>query len=370
MSAQVVFLAAFGLAAVWFGIVVFRTHSMVRSALALLFSQTAIGAMFLVMETEFLGVLQIMMMATEMSIMAIFMVMFMMDPGGLGEMDMKHQRKLSLGAGIVAFAGAFLVAVFANWGPLPASIPDGGAQLRLLGVELLGRSMLIFESAGLTILTAMIAATAVAVQPSRVPERAGGGGGAGGHAGGHSGSHEGGHGGGHGAGHGAGSSAGGQHDHSGTGAGRYTCPMHPEVISDEPGACPKCGMNLVLVEDDGAEHAGHEHHGHGEHAQDHATGQYTCPMHPEVVSDEPGSCPKCGMTLVPVEGGEAEHAGHGHHEHGGHAQDEATGQYTCPMHPEVISDAPGSCPKCGMNLVPVEGGDHGGRGHDHKGHTS
>jgi P-type Cu2+ transporter len=29
-------------------------------------------------------------------------------------------------------------------------------------------------------------------------------------------------------------------------------------------------------------------------------------------------------------------------------------QYTCPMHPEVIKDAPGQCPKCGMNLVPVK----------------
>ncbi|MEO8087609.1 MAG: heavy metal-binding domain-containing protein [Bacteroidota bacterium] len=25
---------------------------------------------------------------------------------------------------------------------------------------------------------------------------------------------------------------------------------------------------------------------------------YTCPMHPEVKSDKPGKCPKCGMTLV------------------------------------------------------------------------
>jgi P-type Cu+ transporter len=28
--------------------------------------------------------------------------------------------------------------------------------------------------------------------------------------------------------------------------------------------------------------------------------KYTCPMHPEVVRDRPGSCPKCGMALVPV----------------------------------------------------------------------
>ncbi len=28
--------------------------------------------------------------------------------------------------------------------------------------------------------------------------------------------------------------------------------------------------------------------------------QYTCPMHPEIVQDKPGNCPKCGMDLVPV----------------------------------------------------------------------
>ena len=165
MTVQMIFLAFFGGAAVWFGVVVFRTHSMVRSALALLFSQTAIGAMFLVMQAEFLGVLQIMMMATEMSVMAIFMVMFMMDPGGMGKMDMTHQKRLSLWAGGLAFAVALTVVYFADWGPLALSVPSADQQTRDLGLELLGRSMFIFQSAALTILTAMVAATAVAIAP-------------------------------------------------------------------------------------------------------------------------------------------------------------------------------------------------------------
>ena len=58
----------------------------------------------------------------------------------------------------------------------------------------------------------------------------------------------------------------------------YTCPMHPEIISDKPGKCPKCKMNLVKKEIAGA--------------------LYTCPMHPEVIQDKPGKCPKCKMNLV------------------------------------------------------------------------
>lgn len=27
----------------------------------------------------------------------------------------------------------------------------------------------------------------------------------------------------------------------------YTCSMHPEVISDKPGKCPKCGMELIEI---------------------------------------------------------------------------------------------------------------------------
>jgi FtsP/CotA-like multicopper oxidase with cupredoxin domain len=51
----------------------------------------------------------------------------------------------------------------------------------------------------------------------------------------------------------------------------YGCPMHPEVISDEPGKCPKCGMKLVslaLMAQAEADHEGHDHHEH-EHAHGH-----------------------------------------------------------------------------------------------------
>jgi Cu+-exporting ATPase len=63
----------------------------------------------------------------------------------------------------------------------------------------------------------------------------------------------------------------------------YTCPMHPEIRKQEPGACSKCGMAL---EPEAAQADG-------------ARTEYTCPMHPEVVQDHPGECSKCGMALEP-----------------------------------------------------------------------
>lgn len=35
------------------------------------------------------------------------------------------------------------------------------------------------------------------------------------------------------------------HDHSGHSVVRYVCPMHPDVVAEEAGRCPRCGMALV-----------------------------------------------------------------------------------------------------------------------------
>jgi len=81
----------------------------------------------------------------------------------------------------------------------------------------------------------------------------------------------------------------------------WTCGMHPEVIVDKPGQCPKCGMNLVPVKK--TEPAMKQQNPAGEKVQ---AGKGTrkilywqAPMDPSEIYDKPGKS-KMGMDLVPV----------------------------------------------------------------------
>lgn len=195
----------------------------------------------------------------------------------------------------------------------------------------------------------------------------------------------------------------------------YTCVMHPEVVSDKPGKCPKCGMDLVPKKTGGQIKA---------HRVDVVVGrtdgdrtEILSGLQPgdRVVMDGGGSLnegdvlfetkwsPEGPSELPPAPAMEEGHGGmdmpgmgksgkksgkksggaykeqdmknmpgmtHGAPAPGaepaavkpagdsGRKDKQQGAVYTCPMHPEVKSDKPGDCPKCGMKLTPVSGNAH------------
>lgn len=129
----------------------------------------------------------------------------------------------------------------------------------------------------------------------------------------------------------------------------YICPMpeHLAIRYDQPGKCPICAMTLVPVSDDTL-------------AKLQPGGRvlnYTCPMpeHSDVKLDKAGKCPKCGMTLIPVMEPPTLP------KTSANSPAVASPLYTCPMaiHADVVSDQPGKCPKCEMDLVSTSTVKHG-----------
>lgn len=323
LVAWIVFLVLGGLS-VFAAIAMTITMSMYRAGLALMISFLALAGLFFQLGADLIGLVQVMMNVAGMSLMILFMVMLMMDPGGEMMWDMARQMKMrGIGAykmgmprGALAQPGsardpeaqmmvdmamstgqvrwalpisvivtvALAVVVARPIWPTTVEVPSRGAVV-VVGELLLSKYMIAFEGAALLIVSGIVAAVLLgrresddraAARPAtpsilRVD--------------------------------GAPAASSRQ---------RYTCPMHPEVVRDAPGECPKCGMTLELQAppEAGAPEAVdmvHDEHAHKQNEQKEvvimtdkaAAKTYTCPMHPEVASASPGKCPKCGMTLVP-----------------------------------------------------------------------
>src|SRR5512145_263484 len=151
-------------------------------------------------------------------------------------------------------------------------------------------------------------------------------------------------------------------------ATRYHCPMHPTYVSDKPGDCPICGMRLVPIDERKAGSASngvpsavghdHEHPSAVGNQASHIT--WTCAMHPEVVADKPGRCPKCNMPLEPKPAADPKAAADPDAAVAPNASDANAvphGErkvlyYRSPMDPKVTSPTP-TKDSMGMDFVPV-----------------
>ncbi|MFQ5489594.1 MAG: efflux RND transporter periplasmic adaptor subunit [Phycisphaerae bacterium] len=157
----------------------------------------------------------------------------------------------------------------------------------------------------------------------------------------------------------------------------YTCPEHQHVFADQGGQCPRCGKKLmpfkVMYTCPDAEHADAVSASSGNcsrcgrglaafrgiwldpsMAGDNVPGEpgladaaaYRCSVHPLVHSDSPGQCTICGATLESAEAASKPSEA---------LQIPPDAKYTCPMKRcGYFSTAPGTCPKCDMDLKPIE----------------
>jgi Heavy metal binding domain len=89
----------------------------------------------------------------------------------------------------------------------------------------------------------------------------------------------------------------------------WSCPMHPEVVDDQSGACPICKMPLTPVRLELV---------------------WSCQLHLDLTRRQPGTCPTCGRQLVKII---------------------KALSFACPVHAKVTQVDPGRCPIDRRTLV-------------------
>lgn len=95
-----------------------------------------------------------------------------------------------------------------------------------------------------------------------------------------------------------------------TAAVKYTCPMHPQIISDRTGQCPICGMDLVAIEQHNHNQERNQQEEEVNNVEQDKSGKkilyWHDPMVPGKKFDKPGKSPFMDMELVPKYADEAE----------------------------------------------------------------
>lgn len=165
MTADALVFWLLGVGAVASGFAVFRVSSMPRATFALLLSFLLVGGELLLLGLAYLGVLVVLMMTIEMVIMAVFMVMYMMNPAGLMPMAMFHNKRGSLAISLLVFAALAAGILLADWPHKHARPP---ADLTFaLGKALMGPQMLVMMTLGLALFATMVGSVVLATDRGR-----------------------------------------------------------------------------------------------------------------------------------------------------------------------------------------------------------
>ncbi len=147
------------------GIAVFVVDSMARATFALLASFLAVTGILVAFDLPYLAFVTALMMTIEMAVMAVFMVMFMMNPAGLMPMTMVHNARGSavLGAGVFA---VLTVGVWTIDWPTRRGEPPADSTMQL-GEAIMGSHMLVMLVIGVGLFATIVAGTVLATARGR-----------------------------------------------------------------------------------------------------------------------------------------------------------------------------------------------------------
>lgn len=164
---QILFLllAGFILAA---AVLVVTVKNIIHAALWLIATFFAVGALYMLMEAEFLAVTQVLVYVGAISILILFAIMLTRDTSGEADRQLYQRWWLALGVAAALF-GLLMVptALTSTWATVPppaAGEAPGIATAREIGTALMREYLLPFEVASILLLVALIGAIVVAFE--------------------------------------------------------------------------------------------------------------------------------------------------------------------------------------------------------------